>query len=145
MQIFLNDQEPSFLIKGELSLSITIEKLPTDFFQQTYSIAQSTDSSTPDIDLISVSGYAICIKAIFESQLKHTPNIDQSLPYMRHAHKFACSLPDEPLVTLKSEKLKSYWKWSTKFFTCQYLFSHSAYDSPHELLWTPLSWTIWHH
>ncbi len=97
--------ENLFSDKEELSLSITIEKLPIDFSQQTYSIAQPTDSSTPDINLISVPGYAICIKAISESQLKHTPKIDQSLPHMRHAHEFAYSLPDEPLVTLKSEKL----------------------------------------
>ncbi len=134
--------ENLFSDKGELGLSITIEKLPTDFSQQTYSIAQSTDGSTPDIDLISVPGYAICIKAISESQLKHTPNIDQSLLYMRRAREFACSLPDEPLVTLKSEKLDHTGNNPPNHSPVNTFSVIQHVDSPHELLYLELFDTI---
>ncbi len=127
-----------FSDKGELSLSITIEKLPTDFSQQTYSIAQSTDSSTPDIDLISISDYTICIKARSESQLKYIPNINQSLSYMRCAYKFACSLPDKPLAILKSEKLDHTENSSSNSLSVNTFSVIQHINSPHELLYLEL-------
>ncbi|SJL10265.1 uncharacterized protein ARMOST_13649 [Armillaria ostoyae] len=130
--------EDLFSSKGELGLSIVVEKLPSDFSHQTHSILQSSGDSAPVVDLTSIPGYAICINAISESQLKHTSYIDQSQPYLKRARELASSMYNEPLVTLKSATTEHVASNPSDYFSVNTFSAIQYVKSPYELLYLDL-------
>ncbi len=85
-----------------MGLSISVEKLPSDFSLRTHSLTPAADGSTAHIDVTSIPGYAISVNAITENQVKHTDGLDLSQPYIRNAREIANNQYDTPLCTLSS-------------------------------------------